>query len=272
MKASPQNASLSKFKAETTFALPSSNYDHSIIADIKATLQKHSFARITGLISADEVNTARGKIIKNFNFMPDAPALESSSGVLMNNYRKLALGGVQQFGTYRPRVMRTVYNPIWAPDIFGLRETFKKMAEFRNCLYDLPPDFAITKVQDGLWTAARIHHYPSGGGFLIQHRDTVVPKVHEGEGLPGYYQLVLVLSKKGFDFESGGGYVSRGTERYFYEEDADYGDLVIYDGRTTHGVEEVDPQKPFLQSNPAGRMAGFVTLYRSLSLPNKNLT
>lgn len=269
MEAQLQDANHSNFKAETTFELLDSNIDRSVINDIKTALRSRSFARIKGLISADDVKAARQKIVENFNFMPDAPALESSSSVLMTNYRKLALGGVQQFGTYRPRVMRTVYNPIWAPDIFGLRETFKKMAEFRNLLYDLPMDFAITNVQDDLWTASRIHHYPSGGGFLIKHRDTVVPKIHEGEGLPGYYQLVLVLSKKGWDFQVGGGYVSVGRERYFYEEDADYGDIVIYDGRTTHGVEEVDPHKPFLQTDPAGRMAGFVTLYKSLSLPKE---
>ena len=55
------------------------------------------------------------------------------------------------------------------------------------------------------------------------------------------------------------------AERLYYEQFCELGDVLIYDTRVLHGVTEIDLRRPFRQDSLAGRLAGFVTLYRDLS-------
>ena len=38
-------------------------------------------------------------------------------------------------------------------------------------------DFAINHVDEGLWTVARVHHFPIGGGHMVTHKDTLAPNL-----------------------------------------------------------------------------------------------
>ncbi|MCG8587935.1 MAG: hypothetical protein MJE66_01450 [Proteobacteria bacterium] len=259
--------SLEALLEQTTFR--ASDPEALDVEAIHQTLEKHAFARIAGVVSPGEVEAARAKLHENFDAGRDRPSLGEDPQELKENFQKLSIGGAQGYGVYRPRCIRTLYNPIWAEDVYGMREIFRKVARVRNAVYGLPRDFAIEGVEDQLWTAARIHHYPRGGGFLVSHRDIVVPKVQQKQGLPDFYQLIVVLSRKGVDFEEGGGFVERDGERYYYESACDYGDIVIYDGRTVHGVGDIDPHLAFQQDSIAGRLVGFVTLYKDMQRGEK---
>ena len=74
------------------------------------------------------------------------------------------------------------------------------------------------------------------------------------------------MSKKGdaddCDFSTGGGFFEVRGERYYYEGDAELGDIVIYSGATVHGVADIDLHKTFDPRKCEGRLAAFVTLYR----------
>ncbi|MFT5813642.1 MAG: hypothetical protein ACI9VT_001395 [Psychroserpens sp.] len=251
-------------KSKVTFNFSSIDELEKNADSIHQIMEEYSFVRITGLISADEVEMIKKNISEGFTALGDRASLGEDPKDIQSNFCKLSIGGAQKFGVYRPRCLRTIYNPMWEDDIFGARESFRKMAQVRNVLYGFDQNFAIDEVEDGMWTASRFHQYPAGGGFLISHKDIVVPKVHEKEGYKGFYQLIMAMSKKGVDFETGGGFASIKGEKYYFEEDVEYGDIVIYDGRTVHGVDDIDPHKPFRQTSIDGRIAAFVTLYKDI--------
>ncbi len=235
--------------------------------DLNTILQEYTFAIVKGLVSPQTVIDARKKIDQQFDSSKDRPATGEAPDEIMNNFQKLSLGGAEHSGVYRPRCMRTFYNPIWAEDIYGLRDAFRVQAQLRNILYGFPIDYAIESVDSGFWTAARVHHYPAGGGFLVSHLDNIVPQVQQKSGLTNqYFQPVLMMSKKGTtpdcDYSRGGGFFGVGNRRFFYETECELGDIIIYSGRTVHGVADIDLQEPFNSTSPKGRYAGFVTLYK----------
>lgn len=232
-------------------------------------LSKYSLARITGVVDHEAIVRARANLARRFSAADDHPSLGEDPQSLKQNFQKLSIGGAQGYGVYRPRCLRTIYNPMWAEDIYGLRESFRVLARVRNMAYGLPIDFAIDGIEREMWTASRIHHYPRGGGFLISHRDTVVPVVQKRQGLDSFYQPIMVMSRKGIDFEQGGGFVEIEGERHYFETECQYGDIVIYDGRTVHGVDDIDPHRVFRHDSIEGRLAGFATLYRDMQKGEK---
>ena len=88
--------------------------------------------------------------------------------------------------------------------------------------------------------------------------------VQEKENLESYYQPFLVMSRRGEDFEKGGGFFEVDGDRFYFEQYCQLGDIGIYDGRTIHGVEDVDPHKRIDLNSLNGRMVGFVSLYKDL--------
>ena len=240
---------------------------------LSEVLAEHNFAVIKGLIDPDAIRASKNLIRSLYSQDNDHPATGESPQDIMDNFQKLSIGGAEHSGTYRPRCMRTMYNPIWADDIYAMRQIFRTAAQTRNILYGWPLDYCVDTVQDGFWTAARIHHYPAGGGFLVSHVDDVVPVVQQAEGINQYFQPVVVMSKKGegaeCDFRTGGGFFDVLGERYYYESHAELGDIVVYSGATVHGVADIDLHKTFDPRICEGRLAAFVTLYRKFDRPNQ---
>ncbi len=239
------------------------NIDRSKLAGV---LNDYSFAVIRGIINRDDILKAREKFFQLYSPDNDNPATGETPDQIMDNYQKLSIGGAEHSGVYRPRCMRTFYNPVWSDDIYGLRKSFTLTAQTRNIIYGMDMNYAIDRVEDGFWTAARIHHFPAGGGFLVSHVDDVVPVVQKAEGISRYFQPLIVMSKKGTaedcDFQTGGGFFEVSGQRYYYEEGCEMGDIVIYSGATVHGVADIDLHKIFDNRRPDGRMAAFVTLYK----------
>jgi len=254
--------SIQELLAETTFEIERpGDLDREAVLH---ALGKYSLARIRGVVEHDAIVRARACLAERFSADDDRASLGEDPQALKDNFQKLSIGGAQGYGVYRPRCLRTLYNPIWAEDVYGLRESFRTLARVRNAVYGLPEDLAVDGIDRGMWTASRIHHYPRGGGFLVSHRDTVVPVVQQRQGFDSFYQPIMVLSRKGVDFEEGGGFVEIEGERYFFETECQYGDIIVYDGRTVHGVADIDPHLPFRQDSIAGRLAGFATLYKDM--------
>ena len=235
------------------------------VETVEASLKRDSFACITGLFSPAEIDAARAGLGQGFDAGRDNPSHGEAPGAVMDNFQKVAVGGAMQSWAYRPRFMRVIYNPVWADDIYGMRAIFRRLAQVRNKLQGHAPDYAVDKVEDGLWTAARIQHYPAGGGFLIPHRDTVTPTVTHDAGHTVYHQLLLLITEKGRDFESGGGFVDVRGERIVFEDYLSRGAVVIYDGSTVHGVADIDPHKVPDMTGLSGRLVAFASLYKDMS-------
>jgi hypothetical protein len=135
------------------------------------------------------------------------------------------------------------------------------MIAVRNALMAVDPAFSNDPERDGFWNACRIHHYPRGGGFMSLHRDEYFPDKLADKDKP-FYQMLVLLSRKNKDFFSGGGVlVSFEDEKVDVEIAGGFGSMVFYDGRTIHGVEDVDLDQIIDFSRPDGRLAALVNLY-----------
>lgn len=232
----------------------------------KEKMRKNTFACIRGIISPEEVSSALSRLTAHFSSKNDHPGVGQSADAVRSNFQKLNIGGESRARSNDDaRLFRAFYNPIWAEDIYGFRDAFVRLAQVRNILAELPLDFAIDNIEsNGLWTAARIHQYPAGGGFFRRHTDYVVKDIAD-EKETQFYQLLLLMSNKGEDFETGGGFVDIGKDRICLEDHFRCGDILVYDGRSVHGVEDIDPHLPLDLDTINGRITAFVTLFKVMN-------
>ena len=228
-------------------------------------MDKRTFACIRGLVSPQSMYAAYDRIVQGFDRGKDHPASGQSADAVRSNFQKINLGGESRTASNDDaRFFRAFYNPIWAEDIWGLRSGFVQLAKVRNHLAGQPLDFALDKIEpNGLWTAARFHQYPKGGGFFRRHTDYVVKDVAD-EKSTRFYQVVLTMSRKGEHFHHGGAFVDIGEKRVVIDDCALMGDIIIYDGRTVHGVEDIDPKSMLDMDTINGRLAGFATLFKKM--------
>lgn len=228
---------------------------------LRTLLQTHTFARITGLFSQDEVLAAREKVRARFDVKNDRKHDPKDADAIRRNFQKLIVGGTRGVN-FCPRFLRMFYNPTFDEDIFGMHAIFRRLIQFRNLLYKLAKDFTVNGTENGMWTASRINHYPRGGGFMAPHTDTGTNSVAMDMGMERYVQLLLLMTKKGVDYHEGGAYIDVEGQRYLFEDECEIGDVVIYDGRVNHGVEEIDPMEPLDMASFAGRHVALVTLFK----------
>ena len=243
------------------------NYDSYEDIDfqlVKKNLELNSVVVIRGLVSKDEINQAVRKIKNNFDKNKDHPTIGESPKDIQNNFQKLLVGGHTHSGLYLTRLFRTFYNPIWSENIYGMHHIYKLMIKIRNKCSNYPENFALEKIEEnGLWSATRIHQYPQGGGYFAKHKDTVLTAVSKEENI-NFIQVIINMTKLGVDFESGGAFVEVNNDKIFFEKEFALGDIIIYDERTIHGVDEIDINKNLDLDNICGRLTAFVSLYKNL--------
>ena len=245
-----------------------SSVDQLNVDDVAQCLSDYHFCVLRGLIASDNLRQGLKKLQTFVETHDDRPTTGEAASEIRGYFMKMSIGHARHGGVERPRFKRAIYNPLSEPDQFGLHDHFRTLAKIRNILSSKPLDFSSCRVEENLWTAARIHHFPSGGGFMVVHRDTVLPKVIKEEGFAGgFYQPLIIMSQKGEDFDVGGGVVQIGEKLYEYEDFGERGDIVIYDGSTLHGVNDIDPHLPYNQRSGSGRYSGLATLYKDMSGP-----
>ena len=230
--------------------------------NVIAQIDKNNFACIRGLFEpkkmADVIQTI-GKRVSTLDF---SSSVGEKPEAVRTNFCKMNIGGASLKYNNYPRFFRTMYNPVWEKDIWGMRDEFLNLIRLRNIIYGIDQEFALSGIsENGLFSACRIQHYPSGGGFFSAHRDTTLLDV-AAEKSVNFYQLILVLSEKGKDFSRGGAFLDRGEARFLLEEQCKPGDVLIYDGRSVHGVEDIDQQKRLSLSSISGRVAALASLYK----------
>jgi hypothetical protein len=233
---------------------------------IRDTVAARGFAVVRGLVDRAALRAVLEQVRVRFDARLDARHDPRDTDAVRRNFQKLQIGANSGVNSRRTlgRFMRVFYNPIFADDVYGLRSYFITVSQFRNRLYDLPLDYAVHTTEDGLWTCARIQQYPRGGGFMVPHRDMYAQVATTDRGL-GYFQVLLLLTEKGIDFHDGGAYVDVGEERILYEDGCLTGDIVVYDGRSMHGVADVDPMEPLDLQAFNGRAVALVSLFRHLT-------
>ena len=180
-------------------------FDAATVAEVpydavRAALAAHSIARVRGLFDRDAIRAAYTRLVDGFDAAQDQRHDPRDTDAVRRNFQKLQVGANSGVNSRRTlgRFMRVLYNPIFAEDVYGMREHFVTLAQFRNLLYGLPIDFAVHGTDDSYWTCARIQQYPRGGGFMVPHRDMYSQVASTEAGL-GYYQPILLLTEKGVE-------------------------------------------------------------------------
>jgi hypothetical protein len=236
--------------------------NENVTQNVLKALERNHFVRISGLFSQHEVQVCKENIQRQFDSKNDKKHDPKDADLLLKNYQKLVVGGTQGVNS-TPRFLRMFYTPFMDTDQFEMHDIFRRLVLLRNRLYGLPDKFTCNGIEDGMWSALRINHYPCGGGFMAAHSDIGTAEAAKSIGLGTYVQLILIMSKKGVDFKTGGAYIETDEgSRYFYEDECDIGDVVIYDGRVRHGVEEVDHMEPLDLGSSNGRYVAMVTLFK----------
>ena len=145
---------------------------------VKKALKEKSFCIIRGLVDQESLRHSMGLLGDFIEKNPDRACTGEDPTEIRSYFMKLSIGLGNHSGNSinRARFMRTIYFPLDSTDEFRLVHAFKVVAQIRNLLMGKSIDFAINGVEDGLWTAARIHHFPTGGGHMVLHRDTLLPQ------------------------------------------------------------------------------------------------
>ena len=181
-------------------------------------------------------------------------------------WRKLAIGSSNGLGESYAQNLQSIYFGATDENYPTLGALFRQMIGIRNKLMGLDPSFGSDPEHHRFWDACRVHHYPRGGGFMATHRDTHFPQVINAQIGKPFYQICVLLSSKGTDFVTGGGVIyDDRKDRIDLEESGGFGSLILFDGRTYHGVEDVDLDQVIDFSRADGRLAAFVNLYAVLS-------
>jgi hypothetical protein len=222
--------------------------------------------RVRGLFDPAAIRAVTARIAARFDPAADRKHDPRDTEAVRTNFQKLVVGGITGVNAQRAlaRLVRMLYNPIFRDDVHGMRAHFVRLARLRNRLFGLREDFAVHGTEDGYWTAARIHQYPRGGGFMVPHRDAFSRTAVEETGAR-YAQVFLMMCRKGEDFHDGGAFVDVGDERLFYEDDCEPGDVMVYDGQSVHGVADIDTLAPLDLQTFSGRIVAFASLYQHLT-------
>ena len=242
-----------------------SDLNEQSMAKIKATVEESHFCLVRGLTNPEIVREGMNRVHRHIERNEDSPTTgERADQVRGKVFMKMSIGNARHGGVERPRFKRALYSP-YGQNSFGLDPVFSQLARVRNFLAGKRADYALEVEEDGFWTASRMHHFPAGGGFMVLHRDTVLPaKLEENNFEGGYFQPLAILSKKGEDFETGGGVAVIDGTSVEYEDYTELGDIAIYDALSEHGVNDVDSHIPYTQRSGRGRYSGLATLYKSL--------
>lgn len=236
--------------------------------DVEAMLKgvaEQGYAAIRGLFPKPEIRAAIAAVRAGFDPTRDHPGMGDKPVDVMENFQKVIIGAGAQTNYYVPRFVRVMYNPLWAEDRYGMRATFRRLSQLRNHIQGHRLDYAVDGIEDRLWTAARLQHYPSGGGFFAPHRDAMSGTVTKEAGLRKFIQILVLITERGLDFERGGAYIDTAAGRVDLEAELGSGDVLIYDGRSLHGVADIDPHmKPSL-TEPTGRFVALATLYTDMT-------
>lgn len=125
----------------------------------------------------------------------------------------------------------------WNQDVFNFFSIFRDGFYLKNAINGLPREkFLGTAPEDGCTARLSFQFYPKGTGGLNKHSD---PVDHHQLTVP-----LLIMSKKGEDFHTGGVYVEgQNGELIFGDDVCDIGDVIFFNAQIPHGVKMIDEEK-----------------------------
>ena len=231
---------------------------------INTLISKNSYCVIKNFINKPQCDNIVTNFQQKLNISDDNPTIGETPDDIKKIYQKLSIGGYMNGWDYRPRYVRIIYTPFFDEDKFGVHDIGIKFCKLRNIIQGYPEDFAINSIQENLWSALRLQHYPAGGGFFSKHKDVVLEKTTMESGLKQFNQFLLLLTTKGEHFNRGGAFVYDHDKKIDLEVVATGGDVIIYNGTNEHGVDDIDPHLTPNTNLKSGRLVLINSLYKNM--------
>ena len=235
------------------------------ISQIKADLNDKGYSIFRQAEFQKTVTRAKSEYQEVLGSLPvNAPTKAfSQKDLAVRPWKKFAIGSRNGVGESYAQLLQTTYFLEGDSRFPHLSEAFGSIISLRNEIVGADPQLGSPSAGDGFWNACRIHHYPRGGGFMSAHKDSHFPPVLGKSGHP-FLQLMLLFSNRGPDFETGGGFViDRQGKKVLFENENSIGTIVAFDGSITHGVDDIDPDRVLNLDFADGRIAAFVSLYKT---------
>ncbi len=230
----------------------------TIQTSIVAAIRNGGYAVVRGLFDESKTRESMNTVYHYANSAHHRPSSGLTPMDVRQNTSKWSIGGrASQDGI--ARFALAIYNPLFDRDLFQLHHAFDRIIQIRDTIAgrkvlrdaDLLPD---------RFNACRVLIYPAGGGFLGDHCDL---RGKANLPLGRYVEVLLLLTQRGIDYQTGGGIVKFKGTALDSEAGTKRGDIIIYDGSTVHGVSDIDPDVPFDASNLRGRAIAITTIYDS---------
>ena len=230
---------------------------------IKSLIKKNGYYFHQDEKSIVLAQKARTEYLSIFPHLVKRSTREPFTQLQLNHspWLKLAIGSTNGVGDPYAQFLMTTYFAESLASARNISNYFEYLIEIRNSISEVDSDFGGWNSTSNFWNASRIHHYPRGGGFMMEHADTHFPKILASATIP-FLQVMGLLSARGDGFFEGGGFiVGRDRQRIFVEDDSAIGRIVMFDGSCRHGVADIDPDHVLNLDSTSGRIAAFVNVY-----------
>jgi hypothetical protein len=229
--------------------------------EIMRTIEMSGTILIRGLFNRDEV---RGSIPLIYSRVDNSKILgttQASKETVRQNSQKWSIGGFSGAQIGCARFMLTVYNPLACDNQYSFHDKFKRIIDVRDAIRNDGRSTHDVSLESPSFNACRFQIYPSGGGFMLGHRDSEAESTSILNKVP-LLQLLLFVTERGIDFKKGGAFIENESGEVDVEAFAQSGDLAIYDGNSFHGVKDIDPEFPLDRAQIRGRIVALVTMYK----------
>lgn len=216
----------------------------TLVEDMRYTMEKYGYAIIRNFFEKDIIKSKVKDLKKKFKSKNDI-RISGPNYYKMKNYQRLDLGDYSQVNA---RFSRMITEFTWNSDGYFYDE-FQKLISLRNSFHNFSSSEEIYNYKGvDLCDLPKILHYPTGGGFMNEHYD------HYNND--GVINILVSLTKRGEDFESGGVYyVDKNNKFIDAESILEIGDVYVHLPSTLHGVKAIDSNKNIDLFQLHGRMS-----------------
>ena len=229
-------------------------------------IRNNGYSILPGFLSPEDLDGARSEYFRSLENEQSHPPLEKFKPIELAEkpWRKFAIGSKSGSGEPYSQLLKTTYFSDKCLTYPVLSKVFGRMIKLRNRLTNMHADYGSNFNEDDFWNACRVHHYPCGGGHMASHKDTLFPRLLSDFEFP-FIQIMVTLTNRKYDFNLGGGYIiDKQGEVVFFENESNAGSLILFNGETVHGVEDIDPDLLLDMNSKSGRIALFVNLYANI--------
>lgn len=227
---------------------------------IKDSVSKNGAILIRGIFQKDSMQSSLKLLHQKLDAKTILGTTQGTKASVRKNTLKWSVGGSTGAQIGNARFMVTAYNPISEEDIYQFQTNFKQLIKVRDAIQDDKKTTNDLSLIGDSFNACRFQIYPEGGGFMLEHQDHVGVESSKKQNA-SFLQILVFVTQRGVHFQKGGAYLVHDGQKIDIENLALPGDIVVYDGKSSHGVDDIDPDLPINSMKIRGRVVALVTIY-----------